>query len=203
VFLWIFLVGLSLEVKDGLNLLIDNIKLNITIDSINLSYNNIDKKAMKLIKELVGYNPNIRNLSIGGNNLSKSVEYLNQILSTNQFLRELDLSSTGLNDRCMVDLAESFKKNKGLRKLLLNDNEIKLEGAKAISSWLESNQYLIVIELMANQIDFDGAVLLYNVLGYNKIIEKIAISSNSLNQNEKVFFQSNPDYKKYKDRIIF
>lgn len=113
---------------EGANNLISNLAKNTSIEKLNISYNQINKKGVKVICGFIQGSPIITSLNFEGNNLIKCIGIINNLISSNIFLEELNLSSSSITDKEIKVISVGLKKNKTLKKLLLNDNTIKLEG---------------------------------------------------------------------------
>ncbi len=114
--------------EEGSKNLVESLKKNISIKRLNISYNNINVKGIRTICDFMKETPVIKALNIEGNDLSKSIEIIKKLITTNTCLKELNLSSCSLSDKEIKVLFEGVSKNKTLKKLILNDNKFKREG---------------------------------------------------------------------------
>ena len=111
------------------------------LTSLNLSYNNITDKGVKVLSEVLVNNNKLHSLDLSGNNITdKGVKILSEVLVDNNKLRSLDLSVNNITDKGVKLLSESLVNNNKLRSLNLSGNtEITNEAIKQIKQALNPN----------------------------------------------------------------
>lgn len=103
---------------------------------------------------------------------------LGAALAVNHTLALLDLTSNGLNDAQIVELARGLAVNQGLRRLDLASNAIKDEGVQALASALLSNSHLQALMLDRNQFTSSGCEALARSLETNCTLQTLTINTN-------------------------
>jgi hypothetical protein len=90
-------------------------------------------------------------------------------LQRNQWIEELDLSNTGLDDVGMKEICEGIKENKTVKRIDLSSNHFGVEGANYLSSALEMNNTLQNLDLSRNALGFSSINSLLCICGPKKI----------------------------------
>lgn len=113
---------------------------------------------------------------------------LSEMLSINLYLKNLNLSSTGINDDTLQIIWEGFKLNRTLESLNLSSNEITSLGVSYICQILsdpDKDQSMKVLNLSHNLINDSGAKLVANMLKINLKLWKIHLNNNEITNKGK------------------
>jgi len=126
---------------------------NSSVQTLDLSSNNLDETSIVALAELLKYNSNISLLNLSQNSLdSTTTAILVKHIKENIGLRKLDLSATKIGDSRLLPLVEALKHNKGLVSLDLGRNLISDTGLAALASLLDHNSNLQYLSLQHNMI---------------------------------------------------
>lgn len=112
--------------------------------------------------------PSLEHVSLNYNRLQNAVcEGIVKMLSVNQTLEYLDLCGNSIGPEGAEELVKGLTANKGkLRRLGLGQNEIRLRGAKALSTYFMSPQgkTLEFLDLRHNRVTFPGVIEIRTML---------------------------------------
>lgn len=152
-------LDLSMERVSGDESTIFSALLNLNITKLKLSIQLSGGDAIKALSGILSTNKNLVTLDIGGlrfipvpisntavtGSFEKGVfgndgaKHLTKALTSNNTLRELDLSCNAIGDEGAEALARALNFNRTLMTLTLHGNEIGDEGAKAFAAVLDSD----------------------------------------------------------------
>jgi Ran GTPase-activating protein (RanGAP) involved in mRNA processing and transport len=158
---------------------------NKSLMSIDLDACMIGDKGIELISNGLVTNSTLKEIILS-NNWCKNGSHIADMLSSNNTLQSLDLSSCHMSDGTLEQLLRSLKEgsNKTLKSLYISFNEFANRGATAIGAMLSGSNQLEYINAQYNA--FDGT-------GLRSIITALAT-----NLNLKSFFfwngQISPDH---------
>ncbi|XP_078087455.1 NACHT, LRR and PYD domains-containing protein 3-like [Mustelus asterias] len=160
------------------------LSMNQSLIDLNLSYNNLGDSGVKPLT-LTLRNPNckIQKLSLCNNALTGScAEELASVLSSNQSLTNLNLSSNKLGDSGVKLLSASLRNpDCKIQKLGLYENTLSYHCAKDLSSALSANQSLMFLDLGDNNLGNSGVKLLSEALKKpNCKIQRLELEKNGL-----------------------
>jgi Ran GTPase-activating protein (RanGAP) involved in mRNA processing and transport len=167
--------------EDGALYLGEALRLNNTIEELNLSHNNLASGTKYIVKSLIS-NKTLRAFNLSKNGIEdKDIECFDTLWNTMRTLQvDIDLSSNKITDTGAGVLANLLKNTHLLLSLSLNDNSIKEKGAIAVSEALKSNNSLEELCLNNNPLG-DGLPYLLRVLIKNRTLTHFEVSDVELN----------------------
>ncbi|RHY24581.1 hypothetical protein DYB32_008791 [Aphanomyces invadans] len=108
---------------------------------------------------------------------AQDVPYVTIPLSSNYFIRSLNLSGNALHDASAVLIATALSSNGALEELVLSYNAIATEGSLALAACLATNNYLRRLDLSHNHIGGSG-LHGWLTLKQNSALEALNLSHN-------------------------
>ena len=156
------------------NVLADNTKLK----ELNLSDNKL--RAEEIVKIFNGLKiTTLTKLNVSYNNINdEAAENVANFLSKNQGMEELDLSHTDLLDAGAIKICRT--KLTKLTKFNIGHNNITVETAHDISTFLSHNTKLKVLDLRCNDLQESGCGIIVNVLQDTYILSSLKISKSNI-----------------------
>lgn len=135
---------------------------NTTLVELNVNGGNIGDAGTEAIANALEVNSALLYLTLSFNNIGKrGTAALSNALKRNRTLTALNLNNNGIDPKL---LAEAFRSNNVLVKVMLHCNNIYNEGAEVIADALKSNSVLTWLSLNINKIGDTGAAALANIL---------------------------------------
>jgi len=174
------------------------LRLNAHLAEVELRDCGIRAVGMKAIGRALAKNQSLTNMDISGNQqlseedmrvfgsslLHNDRAKLGFIVCDSFVLQEglhaLDLSSRGVCAAYATTLSGVLKSNGVLTTLVLNDNDIRDEGAVALAHGLSHNRALELLELNGCAIKAEGAKALGRALETNDVLTKVDLRNNRL-----------------------
>lgn len=155
------LLGLK---ETGISNLADMLKVNNTLQSLDLVYNDIDANDIMKLIESLKFNSGLQNLNLNlCSNLTDDICFiLADVLRKNKTLLSLNISHCRMTIKGCVYLIESLKENKTLQVLTLISNLINNDIIAQISEVLQENKSLQYFNLMYSDIYMDHQHMLIN-----------------------------------------
>jgi len=176
---------------EGIKAICDALKVNNTLKVLNLYNTEVDrdddyfnKMDCKAIGELLKINCSFVSLSLASNIIKEGVQFICEGLIMNKTLKELNLANCEINN--VKFISELLKKNETLTKLNLSSanyyraNQVKEEGAIAISEALTINKVLKELYISYSEIGDNGAIAVGAMLKVNKALITLDISANEI-----------------------
>jgi len=128
-----------------------------------------DKGVAALCDKSLQEHPSLQHLGLAYNRLeAAAAASINQVLVANKVLRFLDLSGNSLGPRGAEQLVKGLKANSGaLKQLSLAQNQIRLQGAKALANHFLSadGKDLEFLDLRHNLVTYRGMCALRKEIG--------------------------------------
>lgn len=180
------LADYSLSDENSFSKLIEALKTNITIKSLQLRVKSAGK-FMPLLKELMDKNTTLTKLTLSRCGITDDdASNIAQILRKNSTLIELDLSKNNVADEGLIKIAQALEHNITLETINLSGNKFGKKGADEISRIilknltlknlyvsecenLDEDSYITLLQALVNQ---RGLISIY--LDDNKLTNKIA-----------------------------
>ena len=166
----------------GIELLLNSIRNNNSILELNLSSNGITAKGGKLIFEYLLNQKSIISLDLSsdeGTNrnriCSNGVKLLEEVLQTNFFIENLDLSSNSIKNEGFKYLINGLKGNEVMRKLNISNNEIDEKGIIYLKDNLK-NCRVEMLDLSSNPIGNNGCIAISKCFLPGQLSEVIYIN---------------------------
>jgi len=129
----LYLSGNKIEDEGAINL-VEGLKLNTSLQQLDLSHNKIGVEGGRTLSEALKINTTLQNLNLTYNKLrDEGARALSEALKVNTTLQQLDLSSNKIKDEGVGALSEALKVNTTLQQLDLGGNKVGDEGARARS----------------------------------------------------------------------
>ena len=165
-----------------------------TLDDLDLKGSNIGANELGLLADALRKNTKLKKLNLhtnqaGDSNARDALASLTSALKINTTLTHLIIANNRLTDESARAFASLLKENDTLIELDLNYNRIADEGAGELASALKENNTLKNLNLWDNDIGDEGArALSHAVRDHNK-----TLTSLNLNKNEKISSQDTRD----------
>ncbi|KAF9375877.1 hypothetical protein BGX21_003661 [Mortierella sp. AD011] len=161
--------------------LINSLKTNTTLTTLNLGDNSIGNEGALALPEALKTNTTLIPLRLQDNSIGKEGALaLSEALKTNTSLITLELGGNSIGRGGALALSEALKTNTTLVTLRLPWNSIGKEGALAMSDALKTNTTLITLELGSNSIGNEGALALSDALKTNTSLITLELGGNSI-----------------------
>lgn len=143
---------------------------NKTLKSLYLSANRLGDEGVAALCPALKIHPMLEHCSLLYNRLEAPViGPINDMLAGNQALRYLDISGNTIGINGAIELVKGLQANKGrLMKLGMAQNEIRLEGCRALSMFFldKAGQHMEFMDLRHNLVTYMGMVDLRKEVGY-------------------------------------
>ncbi|KAL0229676.1 hypothetical protein GEMRC1_009703 [Eukaryota sp. GEM-RC1] len=120
--------------------LMELMKVNITVTSVNLGYNSIEDEGARALAE---------------------------VLKINNVVTRVDLENNSIGDVGAIVLAEALKINTTVRSIILTGNGIGNDGVRALAEAFKVNTSVTVVSLAFNSIGDEGACALAEAFKVN------------------------------------
>lgn len=184
------------EIKHDVEPLCKMIRDNENIQSLDISYNDIEDKSMRVIVNAIAVNNSIKELnlaSMGRSGIQKIDLEVIKILSTNKYLSSINLSNNNIHAPQLVSVLECLADSKNIIALNLSQNfslfqhnefgsKISIEHREAICRmWANNN--IKVLNLADTGLSNETLTILRDGIGNNTSIENLDLSKNSLGYN--------------------
>ena len=195
----------------GIEILLDAISNNDSILELNLSSNGISPKGGKLIFEYLLNQNSIISLDLSSEEginrnriCAEGVRPLEDVLQTNFFIENLDISSNSIKNEGFKYLINGLKGNEVMKKLNISNNEIDEKGIFYLKENLK-NCKVEMLDLSLNPIGNEGCIAISKCFVAEKLSEIIYINLSECNikfAGVKEFFRFVKTNKKL-DTILF
>ena len=153
-----------------------------TIKYLDLSWNNISEKGMKIIVSMLGKNQSLEKLLIQHNYLkTKGAELMVRALKLHTEMKYLDISANEIESEGFMYFCELFSQKPShlLQNLHVRKNDIKGEEVRNFPASLQDNTNLLYLDLADNLLDDSVGKPLVDLLqNENYIIEDLFIKGN-------------------------
>lgn len=154
--------------------------INMQLMTVRLEGCKIGAESMPFLVRGFNQNFGIHELSLKGSILdSRGFKAFTKTLSTVSSLTTLNLSGIGLADGTAKQLSKAIGKLE-LRKIILSNNSIKDDGAKALAKYAPSS--LTTIDLRKNKIGDTGVKILTSKLKTLSKLEEVWLGENQIDQ---------------------
>ena len=164
--------------NNGLNFIIESIKINNSLRKINICDNYLGNNGIKLLTE--NLNKNILILDISNNHFEPNAcSYLSIYLSESK-IEKLIMSNNKIKVVGMKELFPGLEKSSNIKYINLRGNDLEEESCKIISDFLKLNHSIIRLNLSKNKIDAKGMNELVDGLILNDCIKELNLQNNLL-----------------------
>jgi len=155
---------------------------------LNLWGNEFTHESISILANILNGNRTLTELDLSHNRLSdKGIEIISEVLSLNTCaLKEIDLSSNGITDQGAEYIANMLRKNRKLKALILNKNEITDNGLILLAHALvNDNKKLKQLKLESNPfITRTGVIDILNLLKNNQTLEDVYVKDCSISDED-------------------
>lgn len=176
---------------DDLSLILDQLKKNNILESLNIAVNHIGPKSELKLVELLK-SSTLKYLDISNTSHREQILFF-EALKTNITLKSLNLSTLTLRDKCIQELAQFLQINKSLEYLNLSYiNYTERREKKYISNLLEIYKSLEInftlksLNLSNNNLSHEDFTSLSKLFQKNNTIQHLNLSGNYLNYQNYV-----------------
>ena len=114
---------------------------NLVIRSFQINNNNMGEQALSALVEMLKINKNITSLNLDNNNLGDKVSILAEALKTIKHIENLSLASNAISNKGAYDLADAFVFNKNIS-VDINHNYIGTEASNRLEEILGNRLFL-------------------------------------------------------------
>ena len=114
---------------------------NLVIRSFQINNNNMGEQALSALVEMLKINKNITSLNLDNNNLGDKVSILAEALKTIKHIENLSLASNAISNKGASDLADAFVFNKNIS-VDINHNYIGTEASNRLEEILGNRLFL-------------------------------------------------------------
>ncbi|KAL0242519.1 hypothetical protein GEMRC1_005082 [Eukaryota sp. GEM-RC1] len=162
-------------------LLIEALKTNTTVTSVDLEDSSIGAEGAKALAEALKVNASITSVSLAENSIGdEGVSALAEALKVNASITSICLLYNSIGAEGASALAEALKVNNSVTNIDLSFNSIGAEGARALAEALRVNASVTSIDLSFNSIGAEGARALAEALRVNASVTSINLGGNSI-----------------------
>ena len=181
----------------------------VTLQALDLSYNNIGSQSADGIAAVIDNNPLMNQLWLDGNDLHSTgtiticnalkkirtlsilslcnngitddaADELSAVITQNVLLEDLMLSNNQLHSTGIKIIAESLSKLIKLRKLDLFNNDIGKEGASSLAIVIQNSTSLQDLLLSSNNLETSGALEICNALSHINSLHVLTLTNNNI-----------------------
>ena len=160
-----------------------------SLQELNLGKTNIPKEACRELTSAIKCNRGLSNFQLYENNLERSAVGILKALSKLSSLTVLDLQDSQLNEKSGTYISSMIKENTGLKKLLLNDNNIG-KGISDISKALQQIHSLKVLALGNINMPENVTDELALAIEHNQCLNMIQLYNNNLQSSSNKILEA-------------
>eukprot|EP00357_Protocruzia_adherens_P016814 CAMPEP_0114976776 /NCGR_PEP_ID=MMETSP0216-20121206/2864_1 /TAXON_ID=223996 /ORGANISM="Protocruzia adherens, Strain Boccale" /LENGTH=706 /DNA_ID=CAMNT_0002337749 /DNA_START=179 /DNA_END=2299 /DNA_ORIENTATION=- len=148
---------------------------NFALESLDLSYNDFSgSECLHWMEQILIDCPFLKNVNLSYTGLQKkAASHLGTVLENSPSIKRFVLSGNNIGDDFAVDLLKGFNKNKTLQHLDLEENKISIAGASSLADALETNTSLLKLNLQNNRIGPDSLANLGSGLARNTSLREV------------------------------
>ena len=145
-------------------------------------YNMITSEGAIKIAEAIKVNKTLQELDISYNCISDNgAAAISDSLKTNNSLQILNISYNQITSKGAIKIAEAIKMNKALRQLDISSNNISDDGTAAISDALKGNNSLQILKMSWNKITSEGVKLIAEAIKVNNTLHTLDLYQYNVN----------------------
>ncbi|KAL0242791.1 hypothetical protein GEMRC1_005354 [Eukaryota sp. GEM-RC1] len=162
-------------------LLIEALKTNTTVTSVNLKSNSIGAEGATALAEALKVNTSVTTVYLCVNFIeAEGARALAEALKVNASVTSINLSGNSVGAEGARALAEALKVSDSISNLDLSINSVGDEGARALADALKVNTSVTSVNLMFNSIGDEGARALAEALKVNTSVASVNLRFNSI-----------------------
>lgn len=154
----------------------DGVNDNVTLQLLDLSYNEIQYRGAVAIAKILSHNSELRELNVEWNNFRTAGSFviLNEGLVSNNTIKRFNLAWNGVDDDGGVVLGKIIGEN-AIEEIVVSHNKIGPRGAEAIAKGIKSSSALAVLILDDNPLKDEGCIAIIRALRENSTIQRISM----------------------------
>ena len=153
---------------------------NNSVTILRLSKNKLQTLGIKTISMSLRKLSSLQVLDMDDNEITEeAADDIAFIIVRNKYLRELNLNDNNIKDG-IIKIADALKNTPGLKKLLLNSNNISTKVAYALADALKNLKLLSVFGIMYNDLRTKGIVTIAKSLCYISGLTFLNIHNNNI-----------------------
>ncbi|KAL0242597.1 hypothetical protein GEMRC1_005160 [Eukaryota sp. GEM-RC1] len=157
---------------EGVRALAEVLKVNASVTSVNLHYNFIKVEGARALAEVLKLNSSVTSVNLRTNSVGDvGARALADALNVNTSVTSVNLRANSIGDEGARALAEALKVNASITSIDLRYNFIGDEGARALAEALKVNTSVTSVNLRANSIGDEGARALAEAFRVNHRVE--------------------------------
>ncbi|KAL0243286.1 hypothetical protein GEMRC1_005847 [Eukaryota sp. GEM-RC1] len=166
---------------EGAGALAESLKVNASVTSVNLWNNSIGAEGARALADALKVNASVTNIDLSYNSIgAEGAEALTVALKVNVSVTSVNLGGNFIGDEGARTLAEALKVNTSVTSVNLKCNSIGDDGARALAEALKVNPAVTSIDLGYNLIGDDGARALAEALKVNPSVTSVNLGYNSI-----------------------
>ena len=159
----------------------DNTVQKVNMNRYNID-NKITSKGAIKVAEAIKMNKTLQELDISYNNISDDgAADISDALKSNNSLQILKMSSNNITVSGAIKIAEAIRVNKTLQELNIRKNNISDNGTSVISDALKSNSSLQYLDMSSNKITSEGAKLIAEAIIVNTTLRTLDLQQHDTN----------------------
>ena len=159
--------------SDEAKMIGEAIKVNKTLQKLNITNNNISDDGATAISDGLKYNISLQELNMSRNNItSEGAKMIGEAIKVNKTLQKLDIYHNNVSDDGATAISDGLKCNNSLQELCMSHNMITSEGAKMIAEAIIVNTTLHTLGLYQYNIN--------DALSYNMTVLTAVYHNNTL-----------------------
>ncbi|XP_045204097.2 leucine-rich repeat-containing protein 74B-like isoform X2 [Mercenaria mercenaria] len=152
---------------------------NSTIETLDLSDNDMGPLGAKYIADAMKENTFITNLNLSDNKLTAlGVKYIVEIIIDQDTIKSLSIAGNGLRECDSEIIRPLFEHPVNLRHLDMSRNELRMAGGEVIGEALLENETIVSLDLSWNHLRRDGACFIADGLAGNTCLRKLNLAWN-------------------------
>ncbi|KAL0242495.1 hypothetical protein GEMRC1_005058 [Eukaryota sp. GEM-RC1] len=162
-------------------LLIEALKTNTTVTSVDLGSNSIEDEDARALAEVLKINTSVTGIDLRNNSIGdEGARALAEALKVNVSVTSVNLWDNSIGYEGARALAEALKVNASVTSVVLRDNFIGDEGAEALAEALKVNSFVLSVNLEDNSIGAEGARALAEALKVNSSVTSVNLCLNCI-----------------------
>ncbi|XP_045204099.1 leucine-rich repeat-containing protein 74A-like isoform X2 [Mercenaria mercenaria] len=167
----------------GTEYLADALRENTFIRNLGLADNNLGAEGVKCIVDIIVKQDTVNSLSIAGNGLREcDAEVIRPLIENTIHLKHLDISHNQLREAGGEMIGEALLYNDTMESLDLSWNHLRRDGACFIADGLSENICLKKLNIAWNGFYLDGCKALAKALEENKTLTELDLTCNRVSK---------------------
>jgi len=197
--------------KNGLKLLTKILQTNTTLQKLGLRFCDIGKVGFIELSKALEYNSSVSYLDISHNTLD-SLEACRKFAEaighqktkktekiSKTAISELNISGCLIGYKQMEELAEGLYRNRSIKTLHLDDNDLSAKGLRALALCVQQNEAIKIITVQETQIDTQDIVAFMERVGDINFLDVLDCRNNSaIDATSEHLNKTRKRYNKYK-----